>query len=841
MTELDYVLANFDRHFRSFRGKRIALHGSREYARGIIGTFDRDYRFAGVLSFEPVEGERFCGLPVLTETELFSGAVDLLILTERVRYAEAAFQALSARCAEKGIALYDMYGLDEQELHRRALNYHVLTERSLPEWKAALGNYSLVVFEVVDTLTRISESELRIRPLFPELIAWLTDRGVQVAYSLRKSFSEELQTGAVASLHPNGSQRLIRRVGEDLSLRTLREAEPEQRILYVGSGLVYEHILPQYYGLDVWRCMEQYDSLIPVRETGAGQLPGMQAQMDRISAAIDENEVVSFDIFDTLLMRRVPAPEDVFLLSQKKLRENGLPSGHFVERRRGVQQAFPLGTLDCFYKALEPLMGWTAKETAQAEKLELETERAVLCPRASGRTLYHLAQKKKKRLVLTSDMYLPETVLRPILREHGYDGYEHVLISCEQGTDKRGDLFARLRQFYGAGCRILHIGDHPEADGLCRTQEIDYQLLPPLWQTDNADGWSRCAKRAEFPEDRFLLGLTLAHLGRTPPERDRSESLKSYGAALVGPVLLGYVTWLIARMKETKPDGLLFFARDGWLPRTLYEKWRVQDPDLPPSVYFHTSRHAAQLLCATEPEVMDDILCQSRSAGLSGEDILTGIYGLAPETVSPADGESPEACVRRHMEQIRQKEAAARKGTLRYAEASGVMRFQRLAVSDFFSSGSTQYFLQTLLPAEIRGFYAGNYKTMPRDGCLIEYYFQGINDTIFRNFMELEGVFTSPEPSVDHIQEDGTVVFSREYRGESEKNDIALIQESALGFALEYLRLFGFPEQSVDAGLVEELFAANGNHIVISRQYNDLIQREIETKPWQKPQKKQAE
>ena len=841
MTELDYVLANFDRHFRSFRGKRIALHGSREYARGIIGTFDRDYRFAGVLSFEPVEGERFCGLPVLTETELFSGAVDLLILTERVRYAEAAFQALSARCAEKGIALYDMYGLDEQELHRRALNYHVLTERSLPEWKAALGNYSLVVFEVVDTLTRISESELRIRPLFPELIAWLTDRGVQVAYSLRKSFSEELQTAAVASLHPNDRPRLIRRVGEDLSLRALREAEPEQRILYVGSGLVYEHILPQYYGLDVWRCMEQYDSLIPVRETGAGQLPGMQAQMDRISAAIDENEVVSFDIFDTLLMRRVPAPEDVFLLCQKKLRENGLPSEHFVERRRGVQQEFPLGTLDCFYQALEPLMGWTAKETAQAEELELETERAVLCPRDSGRTLYHLAQEKRKRLVLTSDMYLPEPFLRSILREHGYDGFESVLVSCEQGTDKRRDLFARLRQLCGDGCRFLHIGDQPEVDGLCRAQGIEFQALLPLWQTDSAEGWSRCAKRAETLEDRCLLGLVLAHLGQAPLQKDRSESLKSYGAAVAGPVLLGYLSWLTAKMKETKPEALLFFARDGWLPRTLYEIWRAQDPELPPSVYFHTSRHAAQLLCATAPETMDDVLRQSLSAGLSGEEILTGIYGLAPETLSLTDNESPEACVHRHIGEIRQKEAAARNGTLLYAEANGLMRFQRLAVSDFFSSGSTQCCLQTLLPAEIRGFYAGNYKSTARSGCRIDYYFQGINDTIFRNFMELEGVFTSPEPSVDHIQEDGTVVFSREYRGESEINDIALVQESALGFALEYLRLFGFPERSMDAGLVEELFAANGSHFVIPLQYNDLIQREIETKPWQKPQKKQAE
>ena len=45
MTELSYVLSNFERHFQPFLGRRIVLHGSREYAREIIARFGERYRF----------------------------------------------------------------------------------------------------------------------------------------------------------------------------------------------------------------------------------------------------------------------------------------------------------------------------------------------------------------------------------------------------------------------------------------------------------------------------------------------------------------------------------------------------------------------------------------------------------------------------------------------------------------------------------------------------------------------------------------------------------------------------------------------------------------------------
>ena len=89
MTELEYVISRFDEKFREFCGKRILLHGSREYAEGILKAFDPLYGFLGVMTFDPV-GESFCGKPVFGSDRLTELKPDLIILTERVRYAEAA-------------------------------------------------------------------------------------------------------------------------------------------------------------------------------------------------------------------------------------------------------------------------------------------------------------------------------------------------------------------------------------------------------------------------------------------------------------------------------------------------------------------------------------------------------------------------------------------------------------------------------------------------------------------------------------------------------------------------------------------------------------------------------
>ena len=122
MTELEYVLSGFENRFSFLKNKRILLHGTREYAANIIDRFRERFSFLGVMSFDTVEGHSFHGLPYYEGRMLDELIVDAVVLTERVKYAEAAYQALHEICRRRGIMLYNMYGIDEIAAHRRIEN-----------------------------------------------------------------------------------------------------------------------------------------------------------------------------------------------------------------------------------------------------------------------------------------------------------------------------------------------------------------------------------------------------------------------------------------------------------------------------------------------------------------------------------------------------------------------------------------------------------------------------------------------------------------------------------------------------------------------------------------------
>ena len=276
MTELEYVIGRFDEKFHGFCGKRILLHGSREYAEGILKAFDPLYGFLGVMTFDPV-GDSFCGKPVFGSDRLTELKPDLIILTERVRYAEAAFESLACLCENDGIALYDMYGLDELALHR---DLEACRNHSLAGWQELVAPYDVVAFELMDTFLTLSllKGQAVVREFLKQLARDLLACGTPVFFSLRRSYPEQKQieylwnTGLFSSREAMEAC-LIRRKGEDLSFRALRERYPRAKILYIGMGLVYECILPRCYDIDTYRMLPNIDPLFPKRPENEQEAP----------------------------------------------------------------------------------------------------------------------------------------------------------------------------------------------------------------------------------------------------------------------------------------------------------------------------------------------------------------------------------------------------------------------------------------------------------------------------------------------------------------------------------------------------------------------------------------
>ena len=841
MTELEYVLSRFDACFRPWRGRRIVLHGTREYARAIVERFGDDYRFQGVMSLDPVPDGVFCGLPFLGRLPApppDEAEPELIILTERVKYAETAFQTLRGVCEARGIAVYNMYGLDEFALHRMAQDYTVEGQLEPEELVRMTEGFGIVAFEIVDTLFPRRNGRLMPGGSLCTLARSLLESGRRVAFSLRKSWSETDQIEAVTALcgtcppifpdssapaffsDPGTSRALlIRRQGEDLSFRALRETAGDGvRILYFGGGLVNEFLLPRAYGIESVRFLEQYDCLQPAQRTA----PRMDAEqwMAMARAAIAEHEIVSFDVFDTLLLRRVMRPGDVFLLLERRLLERGLPVGRFAQRRSAAQRELPHGTLHEIYSLLMDRMDWTPGQRDTAENEEIALEQSLLCTRADTSALWQTARERGKTLVLTSDMYLPSDVLGGLLRGQGIEGWDALLVSCECGAEKAEGLFKILRDRFDPACRILHFDDRADLGDACERAGVDYCRMPPALD----ERWNAAIERARSLSDRCLIGSTAAAL------LHGADPLSRYAGGVVGPLLTGYMAWLCERLRGERFDRLLFFARDGWMPRMLYERLRVMYPDwaLPLSLYYYTSRRAAHPLRGDDAALLEDVARQAEQAGLDGSVILKRVFGLREaEILPPEPGETVTAFLLRHRCALASRVEPARRRALRQAGELGLKPGMRCAVSDFFASGSTQADLQTALPISLKGFYAANYKPRPERGCEIEYYLHGGSDRILRGYIALEAVFTSPEPTVTGIEEDGMPRFGSEHRTQDALKRLAEVQALALSFAESWFENFGLLHGAPSGALCMDLFAAAETELPLGETYNDLIETAI--------------
>ena len=188
-----------------------------------------------------------------------------------------------------------------------------------------------------------------------------------------------------------------------------------------------------------------------------------------------EGEWISFDCFDTLLTRPFYRPSDLFLLLDPLYRGLTGASGSFSSLRiRGEQAARAGGrlkgvqdvSLDEIYSFTGSLFGIPEDTLKALKEEEIRLEMRFCRRRRSGGRLYDRARRAGKKILILSDMYLPSSVLAALLSESGYEGWEGILVSSEEGVLKeKGDLYRRCLQKYPEAIgRILHVGDSWKAD-----------------------------------------------------------------------------------------------------------------------------------------------------------------------------------------------------------------------------------------------------------------------------------------------------------------------------------------------------------------------------------------
>ena len=831
MTEVEYVIANFAEKFESFRGKRIVLHGSRNYAEAIITNFMNSFQFVGIMTLDETDCDYFFGLKVLKEEDISALNIDLIILTERVKYAVEAFHAVRRICRKNHIALYNMYGLDEFLLHYEAETAAQLT---LEQAKMLCSSYDVISFEVMDTVlySSIFYESITARKIFCDLIRYLREQHKEIRFSLRKSFPADIQIKSLEkfALLCNKECELIYRDGEDLSFRKLKESNPEKKILYFGHGLVNEFILPRCYGIDTCRFVnvQNLDCMVPRKRVTKQRNFFLVNSKRSIKERIMLKKLISFDVFDTLLVRKTLYPQDVFYLVEKKAKVSGYDIKGYVSARINAEGHLPFCSIDQIYAWLGDCLNWNDELTYKMHALELETEQELLVPRAEVVELLRFAKEAGKQVILTSDMYIPEKDLSRILLEKGITGYEKLLVSCDVRKSKQTGLYEELFHFCSDPGKILHIGDNPVADGTeCTALGIDSILIPSVLEMASFRGWEDSIRIASNLMERCLLGLVFSIIFRNPfqnpnlTELPVEKQIQRFGISVFATLVIGHMTWLIQKLRNNIFDGVLFFARDGWLSYNIYR--RIQENlSLPKPIYFYANRHAAFLCCADTPQETEHVVAEVvKMTGLTAAEIMENVYQITKKDILPyKEQECVSDYIERHMDLIQKNAENARRGYTLYSRKCGMVADGTFAVVDGFAVGNTQNYLSRFLPFHMKGFYFGRYSAAPLNGGT-EYYLQGNNVLLLQRFIELETFLSSPQPSQSGMSEKGVPFFHEERRSVEELRAVNSVFKMVHSFALEFLKLFYLEEQSISSQLIETIYASEDYYEAPFNLYDD--------------------
>lgn len=351
-----------------------------------------------------------------------------------------------------------------------------------------------------------------------------------------------------------------------------------------------------------------------------------------------EEKYISFDIFDTLILRPFYQPEDLFELLNPRFRQlTGSQTTFSGLRKTGEQLARQAHgrshpehqdiTLSEIYRFIGEHYQLPEGVAEQMQQLEIQLELSFCEVRKAGKALFDMAKAAGKKVLLVTDMYLEQPTIEAILEKNGFTGYERLYVSCRERKLKyNGDLFrCVLWDYPDAAGSVIHIGDTWTSDiegsakadmrslFLPKTRESfenkisDYRTNGCAGLADRICGsFIDGGKVKNNPGYRSMLAVASQRYFDRPYRPFHSESDLNadpyfIGYYLVGMHMMGLCKWIDGQVKATGRETIHFLSRDGYLPMKAYEiyrKYRGGDVKLS---YLQTSRKALMPLIAGEP------------------------------------------------------------------------------------------------------------------------------------------------------------------------------------------------------------------------------------------------
>ncbi len=304
--------------------------------------------------------------------------------------------------------------------------------------------------------------------------------------------------------------------------------------------------------------------------------------------------VLSIDVFDTLLFRRVEKPADAFDLIGERLRDRGLLAASTTpsvfgrvrhaaelrarERRQDAGEGLEV-TLEEIQSELPASL--FAREPAPGELVEIEcaVESELLVADLDVARLAAAAQERGVTLIAVSDTPFSERQLRLFIARGALADvrFERIFASSQHRTGKATGLFSVVLDQLGcAPAEMLHVGDNLEADVLPARRlgigAVHFERRTPA--LDRVLERERLHLPPARPLDRDDHGLTalrgkVAHRVEGVRQPAGLRPFWDFGATSLGPAFAGFGEWVHEAARAAGASKVFCLMREGELMTAL--------------------------------------------------------------------------------------------------------------------------------------------------------------------------------------------------------------------------------------------------------------------------------
>ncbi len=306
-------------------------------------------------------------------------------------------------------------------------------------------------------------------------------------------------------------------------------------------------------------------------------------------------DIISFDVFDTLVFRPLALPADVFhmighefgIMDFKNIRVKAEWDAREIYNAREGNKEIGLSDI---WDNIEENVGISSEQGQETEKA---LEQKLCYANPFMLEVWKRLRQLDKKVIIVSDMYLPGECIAGILEKAGFAGAEKIYVSNEYHKSKAdGRLYGQvLSDFHGAGCRdrrpsIVHVGDNPHSDA--RMAERAGIKILPYQNTNKNILLYRAFDMSPLIGSGYraiVSNWLYSGLHAYPMEYE-------YGFIYGGLFVLGYCAFIHEYCRKNEVDKLLFLSRDGDVLKQAYDYLYPEEH----TEYVYWSRKAATKL-----------------------------------------------------------------------------------------------------------------------------------------------------------------------------------------------------------------------------------------------------